>query len=131
VDASFLVAWYNERDAHHKAAAAAMQRLSKGNWGAALLPEYVVLETLAVLAAGRDLSFASAKAKDLVEAPEFELVPCSPLFAQTLDLFRTQAATRLSFADCAIVAIARDRAASHVATFDEDFESVPGLSVVP
>ena len=131
LDSSFLVAWYNERDAHHKAAAAAMPRVAKGAWGPALLPEYVLLETLTVLAARRDLSFAQTKAREILESKDVELVACSPYLGQTMDVFRTQSGTALSFADCAIVAISRERRAQFVAGFDEEFEEISGVTLVP
>lgn len=131
LDSSFLIAWLNERDAHHKAAAACMRRLAGGEWGPALLPEYVFLETVTVIATRRDLTFAQDKAKEILEARESEFVPCSPHFASTLDFFRTQRRTKLSFADCSIVAVAKDRNAGSVATFDREFQKVDGLEVVP
>lgn len=131
LDSSLVIAWLNERDAHHPSAARVMARVKGGEWGEALLPEYVFLETVTVLAAKRGLEFASRTARNLVEGREAEFVFCSPYFADAVDVFRTQVRTKLSFADAAIVAIARHRAGGVVATFDRDFSKVDGILTIP
>lgn len=102
-----------------------------GEWGEALLPEYVFLEVTTVLAARRNLDRAVAVGRTLLAAREVRFVPCSDLFLDAFDIFQGQSATDLSFADAAIVAIARKHDVQHIATFDTDFGDVPGLTVVP
>jgi predicted nucleic acid-binding protein len=131
LDSSFLIAYHNTRDAHHAAAARAMVQLVAGRWGQALLLEYVFLEIVTVLLARRGLAVATDVGTALLAAREVELVPCSELFLETLATFRDQARERLSFADAAIVTVARRQAPGFVATFDGDFRDVQGVSVVP
>jgi uncharacterized protein len=121
----------NEADALHEDAVAAMARLRAGEWGPPLLPEYVFLETVTVLAARAGLGVAQEEGAKLLHSRETEVVPCSPFFADAFEFFRAQRKTRLSFADAAIVAIARQRGADHILTFDRDFRKVDGLEVVP
>ena len=108
-----------------------MPELISGNWGQALLPEYVFLEVATVLMARRGREIASRVTSILQEAREVEFVPCSGYFAQTLEVFRSQPGRELSFTDAAIVAIARRRKASAVATFDRGFAQIEGITVVP
>ena len=129
MDASFLVAFHNRRDVHHAAAARVMERLVEGAWGAALLPEYVFLEVVTVLAARRDLATAVTVGDTLLAAREVELVPCSGLFADTFAVFRSQQ-LGLSFADCSILVTASRHGAKTVATFDRAFLGVDGITVV-
>lgn len=131
LDSSFLVAFHNTRDSHHRAAAASMEGLIGGTWGEALLPEYVYLEVVTVIAARRSPETAIAVGEKLLNAREVELVPCSPHLPATLAAFRELVASGLSFVDASIVAIARARGARHVATFDRDFARVDRLVVVP
>jgi predicted nucleic acid-binding protein len=131
LDSSFLVAYHNRRDVHHADAARAMERLVAGDWGEALLLEYVFLEVVTVLLVRRGLDIAARVADLLLEAREIEFVPCSDVFLAALEIFRGQRSGRLSFADAAIVAVARARANGLVATFDRDFAEVSGISVVP
>lgn len=131
LDSSFLVAYHNQRDIHHRAAAAAMERLVAGEWGPALLLEYVFLEVVTVLLARRGLDVAMRVATVLLQAREVEFVPSSDMFLDVLETFQAQRDGRLSFTDAAIVTASRHRQARFVATFDGDFRRVEGLAVVP
>lgn len=131
LDSSFLVAYHNRRDVHHPAAAAAMETLATGTWGRALLLEYVLVEVATVLLARRGLRTASTVVESLLESREVEFVPCSDIFGESLQIFRTQSSGRLSFTDAAVVAVARSRAAGLVAAFDTDFAQEEGITVVP
>ena len=131
LDSSFLVAYHNQRDVHHGAAAATMEKLVAGEWGPALLPEYVFLEVVTVLLARRGLDVAVRVATILLQARDVEFVPSSDMFPDVMETFRVQRQGRLSFADAAIVTVARHRAARFVATFDRDFRGVEGVAVVP
>ena len=131
LDSSFLVAYHNSRDVHHRAANKTMERLLKEEWGRILLPEYVFLEVTTVLARRRDLQTAAIVGETLLSAREIEFVPCSDVFLDAFEVFKTQSGTALTFADAAIVAIARRNAAKHIATFDSDFRRIEELTVVP
>jgi predicted nucleic acid-binding protein len=108
-----------------------MERLLADEWGAPLLLEYVFLEVVTVLLARRGLEVASQVAMVLLQAREVEFVPCSDIFLNTLETFRTQRGTRLSFTDAAIITVARQREARFLASFDQDFRQVSGLVLVP
>jgi predicted nucleic acid-binding protein len=131
VDSSFLIAYFNESDAHHAAAASAWGRLLAGEWGPALLPEDIFLEVVTVLAARRGIEKAAVWGTQLLESAEFEFVDCSPFFRPAFERFRMQRGTKMSLADTAILAIAGARRAGFVATFDDDFRGFAGISVVP
>lgn len=131
LDSSFLVAYHNRRDLHHAAAGDAMGRVIAGEWGGALLLEYVLVEVITVLLARRGLEVADRVAVTLLEARDIEFVPCSDLFVEALHTFRGQRHGTLSFTDATIVTVARRRDARFVATFDADFEAIEGISVVP
>ncbi len=96
------------------------------------MPEYVFLEVVTVLAARRDLATAIRVGSILLNSRDVELVPCSDLFTETFAVFQTQAqGPVLSFADSAIVALAKRRSTQFVATFDRGFARVDDLTVVP
>jgi len=131
LDASFVVAYFNEDDTHHTAAAAAWPDVVDGKWGPALLPEYIFLEVVTVLASRKGLEKAARWGTQLLDASEFEFVDCSPYFQAAFEAFRVQRTTKMRVADVSILAIAKARRADHVATFDTDFRKVSGISVVP
>ena len=68
---------------------------------------YVFLEVVTVLLARRGLSVAAAVATALLQAREIDFVPCSELFLDTLETFRSQGNAKLSFTDAAIITMAR------------------------
>lgn len=131
LDSSLLVAYHNERDVHHAAAAAVFEEVAEGRWGRALLLEYVFLEVVTVLLARRGLATAASVGAILLQAREIDFAPCSDFFLDTLGTFRTQARGALSFTDAAIVTAARRHAPGYVGTFDIDFREVDGVTVVP
>lgn len=131
LDSSLLVAVRHADDRHHKAALHVMDRVLEGAYGQALLPEYVVVEVTSTLLKRRGLGPAVRAAEDLLLAEEFEFVPCSDVFLTAHQAFTAQAGTELSIPDQAIVAIARQRGADRVATFDRGFRRVRGLRTVP
>ncbi|HSN55161.1 MAG TPA: PIN domain-containing protein [Candidatus Sulfomarinibacteraceae bacterium] len=131
LDSSFLVAYHNTRDAHHKAASEVMARFLGGEWGRGLLLEYVFLEVVTVLMARRGARVASEVADVLLAARELDLVPCSELFIEALETFRRQKKTRLSLVDATIVNVARDRADGLVATFDRELAGLREIKAIP
>jgi len=107
LDSSFLIAFPNKNDIHQAAAAKVREGFLRGEYGRALLWEYVFLEIVTVLLARRGLAVATAVARILLEAREVQFVPCSELFQETVETFRPQKGTTLSFTDAALVTIAR------------------------
>jgi predicted nucleic acid-binding protein len=131
LDSSFLVAFHNKQDAHHSAADRVMEELLEGRFGQALLLEYVFLEVVTVLLARRGLAVATSVAHALLNAREVEFVPCSDLFGDVFETFSSQKKASLSFTDAAIVTLAKRQNGASIATFDKDFRSIEGISVVP
>lgn len=132
LDSSFLIAFQNENDVHHGAAAELMPQLIEGNFGQLLMPEYVYLEVVTVVALKRDLPTAIKVGSALLNAKEIQFVPCSHFFQDAWRHFQSQGkGAVLSFIDAALVAIAKQRGVRHIATFDKGFQKVPELTVQP
>ena len=131
LDSSFIIAYHNRRDVHHAAARPLMEEIISGKRGRPLLLEYVFLEVVTVLLARRGLPVASSVASILLQAHEIDFVPCSDLFLDSYETFRSQGNARLSFTDAAIVTLARKQDAGVIATFDRDFKNIARISVVP
>lgn len=131
LDTSLLVAYHNDRDSFHGPAAAMMAEIDAGAWGMGLVPDYVFAEFMTVVLARRGSERARAASRWLLDAAWTELVPCSPLFGDILARFHAQEGTRLSFTDIAVLEVAAEREAEHVATFDQEFRKMKGVKVVP
>lgn len=131
LDSSFLIGFHNERDAHHQAAITLMDRFLAGEWGKGLLLEYIFLEIVTVLLVRRNHAVATRVGRILLDAAELEFVPCSDVFLETFQNFSSQAGTTLSFADAAILGVARSRADGLILSFDEEFRKISGLRINP
>jgi predicted nucleic acid-binding protein len=131
LDSSFLIAFHNKQDVHHPAAVEVMEDFLAGKFGQALLLEYVFLEVVTVLLARRGLAVATSVAHALLNAREVEFVPCSELFTEVFETFSSQKKTTLSFTDAALVTVAKRQSGTPIATFDKDFRSIEGISVIP
>ena len=127
LDSSFLIGFYNNRDAHHQTASSLMDQFLSGEWGRGLLLEYVFLEVATVLLIRRGLSVASRVGTILLEAQELEFVPCSDLFPDFFKVFQEQTSTKLSFVDSAIAFVAQQRAEGLVLTFDDELQKIAGV----
>jgi predicted nucleic acid-binding protein len=74
---------------------------------------------------------ATSVASILLQAREVDFVPCSEFFIETLETFRNQPGTAFSFADAAIITVARRYNAASIATFDREFDNLRDIAVVP
>ena len=70
-------------------------------------------------------------AEILLGADELDFLPRCDLARSTLREFRSHSAARMSVADAAIVAAAQRHGVEYVATFDESFRGISGISMVP
>jgi len=129
LDSSFLLAFHNAKDAHHPKAVEVMDRVLAGEWGPALLLEYVFLEVVTVLRLRVSARAAVEVGEQLLRAKEVEFVPCSEIFLETFETFRTERDAALSFTDAAIATVARRDDAGWIATFDSDFADLRGVKV--
>jgi predicted nucleic acid-binding protein len=149
LDSSFIVAFHNERDAHHDPARGWMERFLQGEWGRGLLLEYVFLEVMTVLLVRRGIGVAARVGRLLLDAGELDFVPCSDLFTNAFQIFisqdidheiagrpgqrtvvgRATPRARLSFADAAIAHAAKEYAGGQVLTFDADLGKFPGILI--
>lgn len=60
----------------------------------------------------------------LLQAKELVFVPASDLFLPTVESFRLQGSRGFSFADAAVLTVARNSAEGRIATFDTAFRGM-------
>ena len=129
LDSSFLIAFHNERDSRHAAAALLMERFLAGEWGKGILLEYVFLEVVTVLMVRRDVATAARAGAILLNAQELEFMPCADFFDTAFEIFSQQSGTRLSLTDVAIAFMAEAAADGLVLTFDRELSRFSGIRV--
>jgi len=84
-----------------------------------------------VLAARRNINVAVSVGMTLLQSREVEFVPCFNYFLESMDVFKGQGKLGLSFTDATIVVVCRELGAGLLATFDNSFKKIEGLTVVP
>jgi predicted nucleic acid-binding protein len=131
LDSSFLIAFHNADDVHHPAAAKAMRRVLGGEWGTALLSEYVFHEVVTVVLLRRNLATAIEVGEILLRAREIEFIAGAEVFVDAWPIFREQRRTKLSFVDAALIAAAEKNDVAAIATFDRVLARVSGRPTVP
>lgn len=131
LDASAVVAYWNARDAHHKAARSLMEDLDAGRWGRGILPEYVFLEILTVLGRRTNPKKAADIGRLLLKQREIEFVRCARYLPEALGIFRGQDSMKIGLVDATVVAIARGLDDPNVATFDRALAARDDVRVLP
>ncbi|HUR68006.1 MAG TPA: type II toxin-antitoxin system VapC family toxin [Candidatus Thermoplasmatota archaeon] len=130
VDTGIFVAAQNKRDANHKSARAAIDRLLTGELGRAFTSDYVFDETV-TLARVRTGSLAEASlvaSRILGRKPfphVFDMAMVNAvIFRDALRILESYKDKPLSFTDATSIAIVRRRGIGTILSFDADFDGL-------
>lgn len=130
LDSSAIVAYQNEADENHTKATRILNDVAAGKYASSVITDYVFDEIVTVmLVKTRDLRKAVDTGEKLLAASRFVRVEADS-FDLAWSIFKEQRKTYLSFTDCTSIAVCRANGISNIATFDEDFNRVPGLTIV-
>jgi predicted nucleic acid-binding protein len=130
LDSSAIIAFKNADDVNHPSAVRVFERISRGEYGQAVISEFIFSEVVTVLLLRKGLGTAAEAGRVLEEAEEISIVRASSLFESGWKVFLDQKGTKFSFVDASSIACMRERGIRHVATFDRDFKKVDGVNVV-
>lgn len=124
LDTSFIIAFADREDDHHREAREQMEKMLDGR---VYLSEYVFMETVNTVFSRSGGRKSSNLAEYLLKS-ELDLVNVSkPVFIDAFELFQEE---EISFTDCSIVAAMRSLGIEKLASFDEDFRSFQDLEMV-
>ena len=130
LDSSVIISYKNADDINHKKAKDIFHHISKGNYGKAVISEFIFSEVTTVLALKINLDAAVEVGNVLLDAREIEIVKASDVFERAWDIFREQRNTNFSFVDTSILACVELGNIKRIATFDKDFLKIKSLDVV-
>lgn len=130
LDTSFLVSNYNKRENNNLKASTTMKDILEDKYGEPAITDYIFDETATViLSRTGDIKRTIAV---LNEIKNLKIIPMSKdIFDDTLEIFKQQINTFLSFTDCSNLAIMRKYNINYLATFDKGFNKIDNLSVIP
>lgn len=129
LDTSFLVAYYNERDVHHKKAKEIMDKIYEEEYGETYINDYIFDELSKVLW----VRFGDLKKVINTCEPIKKILTVEAdknLFERAWQIFKNQESTSFSFTDCFILSSMEGKKIKHIATFDKDFSKIKDIIVV-
>ncbi len=130
LDTSFLVAYYNTDDVHHKKAIPIMQEIKDGKYGETCINDCIVNECGTVnLLIMKNISKTKEILASIIQSSSLVHID-EQAFQETYELFTSQDTTQLSFTDCSIIATMREKRIIHLVTFDQEFKKVKGIVVI-
>jgi len=129
LDSSFIISYYNLEDQNHEKALELMTKISRGIYGEVIISDYIFDETVTVLLAKlKDLGRVKIIGDKMMRALKYHID--EETFKDTWQLFNVQKQTKLSFTDCSIIALMKNRNINNIATFDEEFKKIKELSII-
>ena len=129
LDSSFIVAYKIENDSHHGKAVKIINEIVEGKHGEAVISDYIFDETITVVFRRSNmLSLAIEVGNELKDS--IEIITVDNLsFENSWKIFNDQD-NKFSFTDCTIIDLMKRKDIKDIATFDEDFKKVNGISVI-
>lgn len=125
LDTSFIISYFNTRDQNHSKAAKLMKQMQEP----LCLTDYIFDETVTVSLIRLKSIEKASKIGDILKSLRIIDVEKSG-FDKAWDLFCKQKDTTLSFTDCTTISIMQENYIEKIATFDEDFYKIKGITVV-
>ncbi len=129
LDASFIVAYANADDRHHKRAVELTKEIENGMHGERAVSEYILDEVVTVLLS-RTNNYDAAVSTGRELRDMFFIREDYALLEKTWEIFSTQNKPHISFTDCNTIAICEREGIAKLATFDEQLGKKSGLVIV-
>jgi predicted nucleic acid-binding protein len=127
IDTNVLFAAASARDRYHDRASAIVSGIDGGGLPEALVPDYVVAETMNLTRERLGAGVATDLLDRLTEGTHFEVVHTAQAdFTAAKALFRTYSG--VSFVDATLVAYADRQGIEVCYSFDDDLDAVPALT---
>lgn len=123
LDTSFIISYFNTRDQNHSKAAKLMKQMQEP----LCLTDYIFDETVTVSLIRLKSIEKTSKIGDMLKSLRIIDVEKSG-FDKAWDLFCKQKDTTLSFTDCTTIAVMQENYIEKIATFDEDFYKIKGIT---
>ena len=130
LDTSFLIGYALMNDEHHSLASKLARDIESGMYGDPILSDTVFDEAVTVFERkNKKREIAITFGRQILSSFQIEHID-EQIFRQAWALFCEQKLSSLSFTDCTILALMREKHISHLATFDKGFLGVEGINVV-
>ncbi len=124
IDTGIFVAVRNAKDTNHKRGVHLMEEALKGKYGVIYTSDYVVDEAITVaLARTHNHRIAVNTGKYMLDSPRIvKLAVTQEVFQEAWRRFQEDAERKLSFTDCASLAVMQKQRIQQVMSFDSGFD---------
>jgi predicted nucleic acid-binding protein len=123
VDSGVWIGAANPRDAYHQKATAVLKAILEGRAGKALITNLIFAEVVTYIKRKVGAEESIEVAKVLMDSKHVEIVHVDEhLFNAAYHMFERY--PKLSFADAASVAVAKDMKIQRIISFDKDFDGI-------
>lgn len=128
IDTNVFVAYYNERDVHHKKALELVKKSVDGYFGELFTSDYVFDEAVTVTLVKTSVEKALELGEHILNSEITMLKVGEDAFSMAWKEFKK---ADMSFTDCTIVSLMRLNGIDRLMTFDEGFKKVQGIAITP
>ncbi len=134
LDTSFLIAFDNEKDVHHKKARELWSKIKEKQFGIYFITDYIFDEVIAVTMRKKDFERAKILGKQIKES--LDILNLDPyLFEEAWKLFENNKRKNinekiLNFTDCTNVVLLEFLASNKIATFDDGFKNIEKIEII-
>lgn len=129
LDSSVLVAYYNERDEHHRRAVELLKRVFDNEYGHAYMSDYILNESVTVAWIRTKNKEVAVKLGERLLYSELRMLNVTDdIVEHAWELYKKF--DNPSFTDTTIIALMRENEIENIATFDKWFKGVKGVNVL-
>ena len=129
LDSSFIIALYNTRDGRHSDAGDLIKRIINKEFGDIFVSDYIFDEIATSLMRSIGHNDTTKICQALLDSSNLVTIN-EQMFREAFELFKKQKITKLSFTDCTNIILMEEKGIRNIATFDNDFESIPHVNVI-
>lgn len=128
VDTSLLIAYYNDRDGHHKRAVELIKKAVKGEYGKIYISDYVFDKLLTVVLVRTKNHKKAVEIGEVILGSGIEILRVDEkAFLDAFDIFKK---LKMGFTDCTILSLAKLYGIDKIMTFDKAFEHINGIKII-
>jgi len=129
LDSSFIIAYKIKNDKHHEKALEIMVDIAEGKYGMPIISDYIFDEIVTVILNKASFQDASEIGNMLIISADISYMD-KDLFNNSWKTFQDQENTKLSFTDCSILTLMKNKGIKQIATFDKDFSKIKDIEVI-
>jgi uncharacterized protein len=130
IDSSVLVAYAVESDINHIRAIKTVKRIANGDFGNAIISDYIFDETTTVtFIRAKSLEKAVIVGNYIKNSVEIIKIN-EDIFDDSWEMFKNQKNSKFSFTDCSNISLMQNKGIRYLSTFDKEFENLKSVEVI-